>query len=123
MALADCGIDLPPDLLNERLKKADGFTREGFVRWDVLEDLIIGRATLHLPLNPTFDVIDESLAAGHGVIARIQHRDGLPHWVMISGKAGLEYLIRDPLGRADGLGILSAYHSPIFAIRIILPDG
>lgn len=122
MALADCGIDIPPDSLNDRLKRIDGFTREGYLRWDALRDLIGDGASLMIPANPDFDIIDRTLQGGHCIIARIRHQNGLPHWVVISGKSGYEYLIRDPLGRIEQLDTLSNYGSPILAIRIILPD-
>ncbi len=122
MALADCGIEMPPDTLNDRLRRASGFTREGYLRWDALQDLIAPRAKLMIPTNPDYEVIDRTLNGGHGVMVRIRHRNGLPHWVIISGKAGYEYLIRDPLASAERLDTLSNYGSPILAIRIIVPN-
>lgn len=121
MAVADCGVDIPPDSMNERLKRVDGFTRHGYIRWDAIEQACDGRVRMIIPKNPDFEIIDKTLQGGHSVIARIRLRNGLPHWVVISGKTRFDYLIRDPLGATDHLDTLGGYGSPIMAIRIILP--
>jgi hypothetical protein len=39
--------------------------------------------------------------------------------VLIAGKDGTEYLIKDPLGDGTKLDSLSSYNSNIYAIRIV----
>jgi len=39
--------------------------------------------------------------------------------VLLVGREGREYLMKDPLGDGKKLGLLSAYHSDILAVRIV----
>jgi hypothetical protein len=58
------------------------------------------------------------LLRGNPVIVRLRYPNGITHFVVIVGKRGHEYLIRDPSGRyQDGLYFLSEFGSPIEALR------
>lgn len=48
-------------------------------------------------------------------------RGTVAHWVLIVGKDGSEYLIKDPLDDGKELDTLSSYRSGIYAIRVICP--
>jgi hypothetical protein len=63
-------------------------------------------------------LIDWNLLRGNPVIVRLRYPNGITHFVVIVGKQGYEYLIRDPGGRyKDGLYFLSDFGSPIEALR------
>ncbi len=97
MVLASYGVDTDPKRLNHYLNTHGGYTPEGWVYWEkaaaveptgqvenVYEDL------------PTYGAIDRNLLAGNPVIIRLTTKRGTTHFVVIVGKQGWDYLIRDP---------------------------
>jgi hypothetical protein len=119
MALAHYKIDVSPDLLNARLKAIDGYTQRGWLKWKAVTTITDGAIEISLPKQPTHARIDEALLAQHPVIAKVLLGHIIPHWVLIVGKSGQEYLIKDPLGPGDSLENLSKFNSDIYAIRIV----
>jgi hypothetical protein len=118
MALSDLGVKLPPDELNRRLKQADGFTHRGWLIWNAVSVVTDGRVAVDVPARPTHAAIDEALSNRRPVLARLLLRGNVVHWVLIVGKDGQEYLVKDPTGRGRSLDRLSRYHSRIHAVRI-----
>lgn len=119
MALAQHGIVLDPAELNQKLIQADGYTERGWIKWDAVEDVSQKRVRIDIPERPTHRDIDQALAAGNPVLVKIVYRPGVLHWVLLVGRDGKEYLMKDPLGDGHTLGLLSAYHSDILAVRIV----
>lgn len=119
MALAYHGIDLDPGELNRRLKEADGYTLRGWLKWDAVRQVTDGRVRVELPSNPTQQTIDDALAAGDPVIVKVILRSGIQHWVLLVGREGNEYLMKDPLGDGRNLQHLSTIGSEIHAVRIV----
>lgn len=68
---------------------------------------------------PDTTEIENALKNGHPVIAKVMLRNVVQHWVLIVGKNGTEYLVRDPLKRE--LINLSAVADNLYAIRILKP--
>jgi hypothetical protein len=67
---------------------------------------------------PSYSLIDSNLDHGNPVIVRVRLRNGITHFVVIAGKEGFDYLVRDPgSGAATGLYPLRELHSPIEALR------
>lgn len=119
MALAQHGIALNPAELNQKLIQADGYTERGWIKWDAVEDVSKKRVRIDIPENPTHRDIEQALAAGNPVLVKIVYRPGVLHWVLLVGREGKEYLMKDPLGDGHTLGLLSAYHSDILSVRIV----
>ena len=67
---------------------------------------------------PCYYLIDRNLLDRNPVIARLRYRNGITHFVVICGKEGFDYLIRDP-GRGGEKGVypLKEFGSAIEAIR------
>ena len=118
MIFRSYGIDTNPQQLNWFLTAVDGYTEQGWVYWDraawwapnqvrhVYEDL------------PSYQLIDSNLARGNPVIVRVRLRNGVTHFVVIAGKDGFDYLVRDPgAGAAKGFYPLRELHSDIEALR------
>ncbi len=53
---------------------------------------------------PTFGLLDHELLEGNPVIVRLKLRNGTPHFVVVVGKEGWNYLIRDP-ARPESWGV------------------
>lgn len=120
------GINTDPQQLNWLLTDTDGYTPEGWLYWEraawwapeqvrhVYEDL------------PSYALIDSNLARGNPVIVRVRFASGITHFVVIAGKEGFDYLIRDPgAGAKKGLYPLRELGSNIEALRFYerLPAG
>ena len=68
--------------------------------------------------DPSYRLIDENLARRNPVIVRLRTGGGITHFVVIAGKEGYDYLVRDPgAGAAKGLYPLKEFGSKIEALR------
>jgi len=119
MAFAQHGIVFTPAELNQKLIEADGYTERGWIKWDAVKDVSQKRVRIDIPEKPTHRNINEALAAGNPVLVKIVYRPGVLHWVLLVGREGKEYLMKDPLGDGKTLGLLSAYNSNILSVRIV----
>jgi hypothetical protein len=119
MALDHYGVRVTPKELNDYLKKNDGYTTRGWLKWDSVSTISEGKVALDYVGSPSFERIDAALKNHQPVIGKVFINRAVPHWVLIVGKEETEYLIRDPLGDGETLRRLSYYGSDIFAIRIL----
>jgi hypothetical protein len=66
--------------------------------------------------------MDSNISRGNPVIVRVRLRGGVTHFVVIAGKDGFDYLVRDPGGGASrGLYPLRELGSDIEALRFYEP--
>ncbi len=119
MALAHHGIDLTPKRLNELLKTNDGYTKQGWVRWYTVSKITNQQIRFYAPSQPSSAVIDAALKSGAPILAKILLYNVMPHWVLIVGKEGQDYLVKDPLGDGKSLDKLSKFKNKIYAIRVV----
>jgi hypothetical protein len=119
MALAHHGIEMTPGQLNEKLKTKAGYTERGWLKWSTIAELTGRRIRIEIPEHLTHEAIDKALQAKQPVIAKVLLNRFITHWVLIVGKSGYEYLIKDPLGDGRTLEKLSKFGSDIYAIRIV----
>ena len=118
MVLASYGAEVDPGELNNYLKKNGGFTKGGWLYWEKAAEFPPGVAEHINAADGSHFLIDWNLLRGNPVIVRLRYPNGITHFVVIVGKQGYEYLIRDPGGRyKDGLYFLSDFGSPIEALR------
>jgi hypothetical protein len=96
MVLKSYGIDTDPQRLNAYLTAHQGYVGDGYLVWERAADL--GKGTLEKAYEdlPSYWRIDWQLIAGNPVIVRIHFPNGRTHFVVIAGKRGFDYLIRDP---------------------------
>jgi hypothetical protein len=121
MVLNHHGVSTTPEDLNEALKRADGYTAQGLLKWDSIFRITQGKIRPSYIGPADAEKIDSALKNGHPVIAKVMLRNVIQHWVLIVGKEGSEYLVRDPL--KNELTKLSTVSSKIHAIRILTPSG
>ena len=119
MVLNGYGVNLNPHELNEALKQADGYTKDGLLKWDSVATVSNGKVRAAYIGAPNTQEIESALKSGHPVIAKVMLSNVVQHWVLIVGKSGTEYLVRDPLKRH--LINLSAVADNLYAIRILKP--
>lgn len=122
MVLAARGMDVDPGRLNAFLTTLPGgYTPEGWLYWEKAAEYdphLTAGLLPHYEDAASHFLIDENLLRGNPVIARLRYPGGTTHFVVICGKRGFDYLIRDP-GRGFGKGLypLKEFGGPIEAIR------
>jgi Peptidase C39 family len=123
MALDHFGVHYAPKELNTALKVNRGYTWRGWLRWQAVSTITSNKVIVEIIPKPSHADIDAALRSGNPVVAKILINRNTPHWVLIVGTEGMDYLIRDPLGNGHSLEPLSKYDSDIFGIRIVKGGG
>jgi len=99
MTLASYGIDTDPGRLNHFLAALPGgYTPQGWIYWEKAAEIdprFTARLLPHYEDKPSYFLIDWNLLHHNPVIARVRYPSGMTHFVVICGKQGLDYLIRD----------------------------
>lgn len=112
------GIEVDPQQLNWFLTNVDGYTDRGWLYWDRAAWFAPDRVRHVYEDLPSYQLIDSNLERGNPVIVRVRLPGGITHFVVIAGKEGFDYLVRDPgAGAAKGLYPLRDLHSDIEALR------
>ena len=112
------GIDTDPQQLNWFLDTADGYTPQGWLYWEKAAELAPDRVRHVYEDLPSYALIDSNLARGNPVIVRLRMKNGVTHFVVIAGKQGWDYLIRDPSSAGTkGIYPLREFGSDIEALR------
>ncbi len=122
MVLAGYGGQTDPGRLNAFLKKTEmGFTPEGWIYWEkapLFDPALAAKILPHYEDAASYFLIDANLICGNPVIVRIRYPSGITHFVVICGKSGYEYLVRDPgAGGINGIHLLSDFPGPVEALR------
>jgi hypothetical protein len=116
------GVETDPQRLNWFLTSVDGYTDRGWIYWDRAAWFAPDRIKFAYENLPSYQLIDSNLARGNPVIVRVRLASGITHFVVIAGKDGFDYLVRDPGGGAmKGLYPLRDLHSDIEALRFYEP--
>lgn len=119
MACTNLGSPMTPMELNDRLKNNEGFKPVGWIIWNAIPRVTHGAVTAEYHERLNHQIIDNALE--HGAYPIIQHplpKGGL-HWVIVVGKEGQDYLVRDPLRQSAKPIRLSKLASTIHAVRVV----
>jgi len=122
MVFKSYGIETDRQQLNWFLTSADGYTENGWLYWDRAAWLAPDRIRHVYEDLPSYQLIDSNIARGNPVIVRVRLQSGVTHFVVIAGKEGFDYLVRDPGGgAAKGFYPLRELGSDIEALRFYEP--
>jgi hypothetical protein len=121
MALEHYGVHRTPAELNAWLKANGGYNWRGWLRWHAISKAADGSVAVDIVAKPTHADIDGALRQSRPVMVKVLISRLVPHWVLIVGKEGQEYVIHDPLGDGRTVEPLSKYESDIYGVRIIKP--
>lgn len=118
MVLASYGLDTDPQRLNDFLTANDGYTERGWLKWEAAALIAPEKVKFLYEDLPSYHLIDQNLQEGNPVIVRLRYETGVTHFVVVCGKEGYDYLIRDP-GSAGSRGVypLREFGSEIEALR------
>jgi len=119
MVLAGYGVDTDPGRLNAFVQSCSGYTPQGWIYWEKAAGAAPGLNLLpHYEDAPSNFLIDSNLLRGNPVIIRLRYPGGTTHFMVICGKRGFDYLVRDPgPGGARGVYPLREFGGPIEALR------
>lgn len=120
MVFQSYGIDTDPQQLNWFLTAVGGYTEVGWLYWERAAWLAPDRVRHVYEDLPSYQLIDSNLARGNPVIVRVRFSSGVTHFVVIAGKQGFDYLVRDP-GAVKGYYPLRELGSDIEALRFYEP--
>ncbi len=118
MVLRSYGIETDPGTLNKFLTTHAGYTPEGWLYWEKASEIAPTKARHVYEDAASHYLIDSNLRRGNPVIVRLRYPSGLTHFMVICGKDGFDYLVRDP-GQAGTKGVypLKEFGSRIEALR------
>lgn len=119
MVLGNLGYDTDPGDLNKRLKKADGYTKQGWLIWSAIDKVTEGGATARYYNEVSTDIIDSCIADGYYPLARFILPNGRSHWGMILSRSKDGFHMRDPLHRSKEPLIFPAGVDAFKAIRCV----
>ena len=119
MACTRLGVPLTPRELNERLALNGGYLSRGWLVWNAIPRVTAGRVTADYLLKASHEAIDQALLEGAYPVVKHFLPGGTPHWLLVLGKEGQEYLVRDPLKDTRELLPLSSLTPRIHAVRIV----
>jgi hypothetical protein len=119
MVMKFYGVDTDPGRLNVFLRDSGGFDENNDLRWEgpvAMAPALFRKAYEDLP---SYYLIDSNLYRGNPVIVRVHLPSGWTHFVVIMGKQGFDYLIRDPssAGLRKGVYPLREIGQPMEALR------
>jgi hypothetical protein len=127
MVLRAYGVDTDPQRLNAYLTTHGGYFGDGLIIWEAAAELGRGQVKKVYEDLPSYALIDAQILKHNPVIVRLKLRNGTTHFVVIVGKQGWHYLIRDPARPPEyGVYPLSDLTSRIQALRyytIVPPPG
>ena len=120
MATSSLGVRLSPEELNERLKRHDGFQPQGWLIWNAVSRVTEGKLTADYHPRPRHSWMDGALKGGAFPVIAYPLPNGARHWVLVVGKEGLDYLVRDPLTDEPKKPVkLSTLTDRILAVRVV----
>lgn len=113
------GESTDPKAFNRELIANGGYTDQGWLVWSAVAKVFQKRVeAISTPL-PSHETLDSALEQGQYPIIKFILPAGIPHWVVVVGKEGLDYLIYDPLVAIAEPVPLSRRASAIYSVRIV----
>jgi ABC-type bacteriocin/lantibiotic exporter with double-glycine peptidase domain len=117
MVMRFYGLDTDPARLNEYLSFHQGYTPEGWIYWEKAAALSSGHVAKVYEDAPSYQLIDENLLLSNPVIVRLHLSSGTTHFVVVVGKSGWDYLIRDPAAMEMGVYKLALRSNEVTGLR------
>lgn len=122
MVFKSYGIDTDPQQLNWFLTYVGGYTEQGWLYWERAAWWAPDRVRHVYEDLPSYQLMDSNLAHNNPVIVRVRLSNGITHFVVVAGKSGFDYLVRDPgAGATKGYYPLRELNSKIEALRFYEP--
>lgn len=113
------GLDTDPGRLNNFLRDHGGYDANNDLLWEGPPMLAPDKVRHVYEDLPSYFLMDSNLERGNPVIVRLRFPSGITHFVVVMGKQGFDYLIRDPshAGLTKGVYPLKEICTNIEALR------
>jgi ABC-type bacteriocin/lantibiotic exporter with double-glycine peptidase domain len=119
MALNRVGVELDPATLNSALKAHHGYNERGWLLWSAVTPASGNRARAHYYSRFDHGTIDQAMRDRCLPVVKFFLPGGVSHWVVVVGKSGTDYLVRDPLDEAGVPVALSKLTAEIHGLRCV----
>ncbi|MDZ4288182.1 MAG: hypothetical protein U0984_09495 [Prosthecobacter sp.] len=119
MASTSLGFPVTPSELNGKLRDGQGFTPQGWLVWGALPGATDQHVEVIVADRPSHAAMDAALERGEFPVVKFILLSGITHWVVVVGKDGLDYLVRDPLKASEKPVKLSSRTSAIYSVRFV----
>lgn len=119
MAANALGEHTTPKELNAALSKTDGYTKDGWLVWSKLAPVFSERVEAVISDRPSHADMDDALQRGEFPLVKFFIYGVVPHWVVVVGKEGTDYLIHDPLEDTPEPFRLSEQAEEIHSVRYL----
>ena len=124
MAMTNLGHPTDPGRLNAELAAGSGFNRRGWLLWNKISQLTNGALRAEAYDAPSLEAMDACLMRGAYPIVKFTIGKGVfggrtPHWVILVGKQGKTYFIRDPMSKDAEPVPLTRRTPVVLAVRCI----
>lgn len=113
------GETTDPLTLNRALAENGGYTDQGWLVWSAIAKIFDQRIEVNVLSSPSHEAMDRALEAGQYSVVKFFLPMGIPHWVIVVGKEGQDYLIYDPTETEKEPRRLSEKTSGIYSLRIV----
>lgn len=119
MVMRFYGVDTDPGRLNVYLRENGGYDEDNDLIWEGPASLASTSVRKAYEDLPSYYLMDSNLLRGNPVIVRLRLSNGITHFVVVMGKEGFDYLIRDPssAGLRKGVYPLREIGSNVEALR------
>lgn len=113
------GETTDPSTLNRALIENEGYTEQGWLVWSAIAKIFNKRIEVNVLSSPSHEAMDQALEAGQYSVVKFFLPMGIPHWVIVVGKEGQDYLIYDPTQSKKEPVPLSEKTAAIYSLRIV----
>jgi len=119
MALVNLGFKTDPGDLTNRLKKVNGFTKNGWLVWSGVERATGGKAKTMFYDRKDDGIVRACLAAGYYPLVKFDLPSRKTHWAMVVKDTKNGFYVRDPMVNSSTPIPLSSRANGIDAVRCI----
>jgi hypothetical protein len=119
MALTKAGVDMDPRELNQRIKKAKGYSIRGWLNTEAIERITDGFVKYKILRPARHEDIQAALNSGAPVIVDMLAHAGYVSSALIIGYDGRDYLVSDPADEDALPKPLSSMGSEILLVSVV----
>lgn len=119
MALTNMGYNYTPSTLTSSLSERNGFTKRSWLKWSKIRDVTDGQVKADYYTEPSHEIINSCMQKSQYPVVKFMIKKVIPHWVVVTGRKGREYQIRDPLINSSKPIPLTSRTRRILAVRCL----
>ncbi len=119
MALTNMGYNYTPATLNKALSARNGYTKRSWLIWSKINEVTDSQVKVDYYTEPSHEIINNCLQKSQYPVVKFMIKRVIPHWVVVTGREGKEYQVRDPLINSENPVPLTSRTRRILAVRCL----